>query len=233
MLFHSANLSYWILLGIGVVLFLLVIFSGGGDHDFEVDADVDLDVDADLDAGADGSFDSLQILGWLGFGQAPLMLLLAIDLSVWGVTGWILNVFIGNLTGTIPVNLFGLGGGILIASFWISLFLGSLISRPLGKIFASFGEDVSSDRFIGCLGTVTSKKVPHLGEGKIAQADVFDASGNLVTIEIALPDWATAIPYRGQKIIIIDRHTDTYIAIAKDSSDEDKWLANSNTLKDS
>jgi hypothetical protein len=31
-----------------------------------------------------------------------------------------LNVFAGNLTGTIPVNMFGQRGGILIASFAIA-----------------------------------------------------------------------------------------------------------------
>ena len=71
MLFDLANLPYWILLGIGVVLFLLVIISGGGDSDLDIDADAD--VDADL-----GSW---EIWGWLGFGQAPLILLLATDLK--------------------------------------------------------------------------------------------------------------------------------------------------------
>lgn len=228
MLFHQANLSYWVFLGTGIALFLLVIFSGGGDSD--VDADVDVDADMDVDADTDGDFDSLQLLGWLGFGKAPLLLLLAIDFSLWGTIGWILNVIVGNLTGTIPINFWGLGGVILIVSLFFSLAIGSLISHPLGKVFASFGEDVSSDRLIGCLGTVASKSVPQLREGKIAQADVVDASGNLVTININLPDWAKVVPYRGQKIIIIDRHTDTYIAIAKDSSDEDKWLIDSRTI---
>lgn len=214
MLFHTANLSYWIFLALGVLLFLFVIVSGGGDQD----------VDADIDADADGDFNPLQIVGWLGIGQAPLLLLLGIDFSIWGLTGWMLNVAIGSILGKIPVGFWGLGGIILISSLLMALLVGSWLSRPLGKIFASFGEDISSDRLIGCLGTVTSKKVPYLSEGKIAQADVFDASGNFVTININLPDWATVTPHRGQKIIIIDRHNDMYIAIAKDSSDQDKWL---------
>ncbi len=222
MLFNSANLSYWILLGIGILLFLLVIVSGGGDDDFDIDADADVDVDADIDT--DGDFGTGQILGWLGLGKAPLVLLLAIDLSAWGITGWFLNVIIGSVIGYIPLQFFGLGGIILIASFSFSLFFGSLIARPLGKIFASFGEDTSSDRLLGCVGAVVSKKIPYLTEGKIGQVDVRDSAGNLVSLSVSLPSWAEKIPLRGEKVLIIEKGDNAYLAIAKDSSDEDKWL---------
>ena len=220
MLFNSANLSYWILLGIGILLFLLVIVSGGGDDDFDIDADADADVDID----SDGDFGTGQILGWLGLGKAPLVLLLAIDLSAWGITGWFLNVIIGSVIGYIPLQFFGLGGLILIISFSFSLFLGSFIARPLGKIFASFGEDTSSDRLLGCVGTVVSKKLPYLKEGKIGQVDVRDSAGNLVSLSVSLPSWAEKIPLRGEKVLIIEKGDSSYLAIAKDSSDEDKWM---------
>ncbi|MDJ0634788.1 MAG: DUF1449 family protein [Xenococcaceae cyanobacterium MO_188.B29] len=220
MLFNSANLSYWILLGIGILLFLLVIVSGGGDDDFDIDADADADVDIETD----GDFGTGQILGWLGLGKAPLVLLLAIDLSAWGITGWFLNVIIGSIIGYIPLQFFGLGGIILIASFSFSVFFGSLIARPLGKIFASFGEDTSSDRLIGCVGTVVSKKIPYLTEGKIGQVDVRDSAGNLVSLSVSLPSWAKKIPQRGEKVLIIEKGDNAYLAIAKDSSDEDKWM---------
>jgi hypothetical protein len=236
MLFNIANLAYWIFLSIGVVLFILVILAGGGDDDLGVDTDVDVDVDIDVDAdidispsldldthlGGEEEFSPLEILGWLGIGKAPLMLLLAIYFSTWGVTGWLLNVILGTVTGSIPSGL--LSFGVLILSLLISLFIGSLISRPLGKVFASFGDDISSDRLIGCVGTVTSKTLPYLIEGKIAQADVLDESDNLVTVSVSLPEWARVIPHRGEKILIIEHTNHGYIGIAKDSSDEDKWL---------
>ena len=230
MLFHSANLSYWIFLGIGILLFLLVIISGGGDDeldletDVELDADVDIDADTDLDS--DGEIGSLQLIAWLGFGKAPLMLLLAIDFSIWGLTGWMLNVLVGNLTGNIPTNLIGLAGLIFLISLSFSLFTGSFIARPLGKIFASFGEDVSSSRLLGCLGVVTSKEIPYERENKIAHADITDNAHNLVTVAVCLPSWAQVIPQRNQKIIIIEQNPDYYLAIAKDSIDETKWLSN-------
>ena len=241
MLFHPANISYWCFLGIGIFLFLLVIVSGGGDDDVEVETDVDssilefdtdVEIDADADVDAEGEFSPLQILGWLGIGRAPLILLLAIDFSSWGVTGWMLNVGWGNLTGKIPERFWGWGGVIFIISLSISLFIGSLIAHPLGKIFAPFGEDTSSSRLIGCVGNVTSKKLPYLREGKIGQADVLDAARNIVTVSVSLPDWATVIPVRGQEILIIDQTEHSYLAIAKDSSDRDRWLNGINKNQD-
>lgn len=242
MIFDAANLGYWVLLGTGVFLYLFVIFSGGGDDDLDadLDADIDMDVDmdadfdADMDADVDGDVDGdmegegfgvFSILSWFGFGQAPLMLLLATDCSLWGLLGWIFNVWVGAGTGEIPTGL--LGTGLFILSGAIALWIGKLLAYPLGKIFASFGEDVSSDRFIGCEGVVTSKKLPHYTEGIVGQADVYDAARNMVSVNASLPHWAQVIPVRGQRIIILERTEHSYLAIAKESSDEDQWLNNS------
>ncbi len=222
MLFDAANVTYWIFLAIGVLLFLLVIFSGGGDDDLELDADTDLGIDSDADA----DFGPIQILSLFGVGKAPLLLLLAIDFSLWGLIGWMVNVFISSAIGSIPTGFFG--GSILFASFAVSVYTGGLMSRPLGKLFASFGEDTSSDRLIGCVATVVSVKVPFTNSGKIAQADVFDAASNLATINITLPQWANVVPMRGDRVLIIDLHKNSYLVIAKDSPDESRWLENRN-----
>ncbi|MGB2924252.1 MAG: DUF1449 domain-containing protein [Limnothrix sp.] len=240
MIFDAANLGYWILLGAGVFLFLFVIFSGGGDDDFdadmdadfdvdvdadfEVDADIDSDLDADADADGDG-FGVFSILSWFGFGQAPLMLLLATDCSLWGLLGWMLNFWVGLGTGAIPTGF--LGGAIFFGSGAIAFSIGKMLAYPLGKIFASFGEDVSSDRLIGCEGIVSSKKLPHYTEGTVGQVDVYDAARNMVTVNASLPHWAQVVPLRGQKILILERTEHSYLAIAKESSDEDHWLKDS------
>lgn len=206
-------------------MFVLVIGSGGGDSDLDVDADIDTDLDTDVDAGAD--IGGLEILGLLGIGKAPLILLLATDFSLWGIIGWMLNVWVGSLTGNIPTKFFGLGGVVLMASLAISLLSGSLIARPIGKIFASFGEDASSDRFIGCIGTVSSALIPPHHLGKIGQVDVIDPARNLVSINATLPEWATVLPRRGEKVIVIEHPNQTYLVIAKNSPAQEHWLANS------
>lgn len=228
MLFDLANLAYWMFLCIGIALFLLVIVSGGGDDDLDLDGDIDGDLDLDGDIDGDGEFDSLQFLGWLGFGKAPLILLLAIDFSLWGLVGWILNLVIGSSTGSIPTSLFGLGGLILLISGSFSLAIGSFIARPLGKIFASFGEDTSSDRLIGCLGIVTSKQVPYEKQKTIAQADIIDPANNLVTVAVCMPSWAKEIPLNNQEILIIEQTESYYLAIKSQGLDKKQWMNNRN-----
>lgn len=217
-MFDPANATYWIFLAVGVLLFLLIIISGGGDDDadFSGDTDLDLDTDADVEMGLGA------ILGWLGFGRAPLLLLLATDFSVWGLTGWFLNTIASELTGTVPDRWFGLGGAILLVSLGLSLFVGSLSARAIGQMFASFSEDTSSERLIGCEGKVTSATIP---KGRIGQVDAIDPQGNRVTLSATLPDWAEQIPQRGTDVVVIDRQPQAYVVIAKEGSDRDRWLA--------
>ncbi|BAY75026.1 hypothetical protein NIES25_14430 [Nostoc linckia NIES-25] len=222
MLFSPNNLPYWIFLGMGVLLFFFMIISGGGGEDFDIDADVDVDADVDADSNSELGFG--QFLGWAGIGKAPLILLLATDLSLWGVLGWMLNVWFGgvsNNTGSFIASI------ILFGSLIISLFLGGLIARPIGKIFAEFGEDVSSDRLIGCVGIVTSAYIPTENQGRIGQVDVLDAKRNLLTISAVLPDWGTVAPERGERVLIIEHKAQIYVVIAKDSPDQEHWLNNS------
>ena len=221
MVFDLAHLPYWIFLGVGVLLFLLVIFSGGDDSDIDIDGDVevdvDVDVDADVDLDASADFSALQALGWLGVGQAPLLLLLAIDFTLWGLIGWILNLLFG-----LPGGL--LGNAVLIVSLILSLLAGSAIAKPIGKMFVSFSEDTSSDRLVGCTGTVVSQVLPKQPTAQIGQVDVTDSSNNLVSINVQVPDWASATPQRGEKVVIIEYCQSFYLAIAKGSVDEQRWL---------
>jgi hypothetical protein len=226
-LFDLSNLPYWILLGIGILLFLFVIASGGGGDDLDVDADVDVDVDADVDADADANdFSAFQALGWLGFGKAPLILLLATDLSLWGLFGWMLNVFLGEGLGGIVGEF--VSGMIFAISLVIALLVGGQIAKPIGRVFAAFGEDASGDRLVGCIGTVSTARIPITTEGKIGQVDVLDPARNLVTVNAILPDWAKVIPTRGDKVLVIERSPQGYLVICKDSSDQEHWFSAQN-----
>ena len=156
----------------GVALFLFVIASGGGDGDG--DADVDSDADIGGDAGRRWgmeNFDLTQTLGWVGIGKAPLILLLATDLSLWGLLGWMINVGAGNI---------GAGGDLGLAVALIgALLLGGQIAKPVGKIFTAFGEETSGDRLIGCVGSVSTVRIPVAAEGKVGQVDVLDSARKL------------------------------------------------------
>lgn len=245
MLFSLTNLPYWIFLVAGIVLFLFVILSGGTDEDMDVEADIEAELDLDADVDADfavesnvninadidmdgaGAFSPLQMLTWFGVGRTPLLLLMAMDLTLWGFAGWVLNVTLGEALARPPIGW--VASGIFFGSLGFALFIGSLLSRPIGRIFAAFGEDASSDRLIGCLGTVTSASIPFDHSGKIGQVDVKDAAANLVTISAKLPDWATITLRRGAKVMVIDRTGSYYLVIAKDSPDQERWLSGSKT----
>lgn len=223
MLFDLVNLPYWILLAMGVLLFLVVILSGGMDEDLDLDSGADMDGPADLDTDLDEAFSLGQVMGWLGIGKAPLILLLATDLSLMGVIGWMLNVF---LRETFPQLADGLIAGVVLVFAVIgALWLGSLLARPLGQVFVSFGEDVSPDRLIGCVGTVSSAVIPPLQEKRIGQVDVLDAARNRVTVHAMLPDWATVTPRLGDRVLVIDRQSENYLVVLKDSPDQDRWFS--------
>ncbi len=216
MLFNLAHLPYWIVLGMGILLFLIVILGGTADEEIDLDLETDIDVDAIAD------FSSVQLLGWLGFGDVPLLLLLATDFSLVGLLGWMFNVIVGELTGSLPSR--GLSAVVLcISAIVLGLCLGAIISRPLGQLFAAFGEDTRANRLVGRLGTVTSAYIP---KEKIGQVDVLDADGNRVTISATLPEWATVIPQRGEEVLVIDQSPQAYLVIAKESLDAERWTSN-------
>lgn len=169
------------------------------------------------DADGDGDFNLAQTLGWIGIGKAPLILLLASDLSLWGLLGWMINV--------------GVGGGaiVLVVALIGALVLGGQIAKPVGKIFTAFGEETSGDRLIGCVGSVSTARIPLASEGKVGQVDVLDSARNLVTVNAILPDWATVIPERGIKVLVIERTAEGYVVICQDSSDQDHWFSTQNS----
>jgi Protein of unknown function (DUF1449) len=242
MLFDLSNLPYWILLGAGILLFLFIVVSGTGDDDVDIDTDADVDVDVDADVhhtplhidtevDGDGSFSVASLLGWFGVGKAPLLLLIAMDLSLWGLLGWGLNVAIADSLGNLISGI--LTGFIFLGSMVLAFVIGGQISRPIGQLFAAFGEDASADRLVGCLGTVSTGKIPLLSEGKIGQVDVLDPAKNLVTVNAVLPNWAVVVPQRGEKVLVIERSNSVYCVVVKDSADQDNWFTNSSRLKDS
>lgn len=250
MLFAVANLTYWLFLGLGVVLFVLVIVAGGGGDDFDLEVGEGVDIDAgefdfdvgegdvaggadapDADAGEVGEGDvdggnagnpGLALLAAIGVGKAPLLLLLAIDFTLWGALGLLLNAIAFQGLGRVPERLFGLGGVIFVVSLVASLALGSIVARGFARVFASFSDDTRKDRLIGCSGTVSSALVPH---DKLGQVDVIDAQGNRVTVSATLPPWATVTPVRGMRVLVIDVDERAYVAIAEESEDRDRWLA--------
>ena len=237
MLFAIENLPYWIFLGTGALLFAVVIVSGGDDGDADIDVDIDSpdlgfenfsgdysgddlsSADSDVGTGSPGMF------RWLGFGRVPIILLLALDLCLWGLFGWLANVLFHSLLTPILSGM--VGGVIFFSSMMLALVSGGKIAAPIGSIFASFGESATADRLIGCVGTVSSAQVYDASTGRIAQVDVLDPAKNLVTVNAVLPGWCRVQPKIGDNVLVIERpeKSNFYFVIAKNSVDEDRWFS--------
>ena len=233
--FNGANFPYWLLMGAGLLLFgtSLVLSSGEDDADGDADADFDGDFDgdggdfdsdgdaADSGQGGSGGFSIGALLAALGIGKAPLLILLAVDFSLWGFLGWIANTVVASALGRMPSTLLGWAGAVFLGSLLVALFLGSNIARAIGGVMKSFGEDSRADRLIGCTGTVYSAEIT---QDRIGQIGAIDPAGNRVTISVRLPEWAQEIPARGSEVTVIDRQPDGYIVIVSDGVDRQRWL---------
>lgn len=207
MVFDSSNLPYWIFLGTGLVLFVVSI-SAGGEDALEGEAEV-------------GWWMGL-FLGWLGLGRVPFVLLVATDLSLWGILGWMSTVALGLALGTVDGTTSGL---VFVTSGGVGVLLGGAIARPLGQIFfAPFSEDASRDRLIGCLGTVSAAQIPRWESGKVGQVDLIDPAKNLVTVNAVIPNDAQVVPQRGDQVIAIEQFGDLFVVIVDESIDRDRWL---------
>lgn len=121
---------------------------------------VHLDVHADIDGGGD-------LLGWLGFGRVPLLILLVVFLALFGLIGFAIQRFAG------PFPLWIATPAAAIAA----LPLTGLGARGLARILP--GDEttaVSLDSLVGRRGTIT---VGTARRGSPAQARVADIHGQV------------------------------------------------------
>lgn len=116
--------------------------SADADHDLDVDADVDADADVDVEHDLDASHDGhahghdghghgpsglAATLGFLGVGQAGLMMVLQMLLLFWGLIGISLHRAIG-----------ATGPGVLLWSLPVTLVTSVFATRTLARLFGRF-----------------------------------------------------------------------------------------------
>lgn len=164
--------------------------------DLDLDVDVDLDLDADLDMPEAHVAPPLsKILGWLRLGEVPVLMLLVIFLTAFGLLGLGVQSIAGRYFG-------GLLPGGLAA---IPAFVGAVpVVRGLGGVLAKIipkdeTEVVSEKSFIGRVAVIT------LGEaspGKPAEAKLTDLFGqdHYVMVE---PDQEDDKFSQGMEVLIV------------------------------
>lgn len=159
-------------------------------------ADLDLGVDADLD-----------VLGWLGVGRVPLLILMVIFLALFALIG-----FAGQSLAT------GLLGGPL--SPWIASPAAAILSLPLLGMAARSaarllpGDEttaVDRDSLIGKRATIT---VGTARVGSPARAGVVDQHGQRHFVMVEPTDVRTIVP-TGGTVLLVRREGDIFIGLAE------------------
>lgn len=97
-MFGAYNLPFLIPLGIALALVCLEVVTGGLSELVSIDLDGDGEIDVDVDG--DGEFGFLSGLGWLGFGKAPISVLIEVMCASFGLTGLLVTAIGNDLVGT-------------------------------------------------------------------------------------------------------------------------------------
>jgi membrane protein implicated in regulation of membrane protease activity len=164
---------------------------------------VHLDVGADLDGGGD-------LLGWLGIGKVPLLMLLVVFLAVFGLAGLAIQQFAG------PLSLWIAVPGAAAAA----LPLTGLGARGLARIMPQDETTaVSLDSLVGRRATIT---IGTARRGSPAQARVSDIHGQPHYVMVEPYDDAHAVG-EGETVILERRQGNIFIALGRPAGLESRF----------
>ena len=193
----------------------------------EVDAGIDLDVDAidvDFDGIAGGPLDSdapsvpsaasagplSQILGWLCVGRVPVLVLLIVMLTSFGLLGFFIQGLARAIIG-IPlpqiVAVLPAVAGALVTTRTCGLALAKIMPKEQT-------EAVSQSHFIGRVATITGGVA---SRGLAAEAKVIDQFGKAHYIRVE-PDNDSERLASGTSVIVVSRKGGIYHAIVNTST---------------
>ena len=184
------------LVGLGVFGFL--------DH---LAPDIDGHIDFHHADGAELAGYSLadRFMGWLHFGRVPVLILLVVFLTAFGVIGLALQFASVKVLGTLMPGVLA-----AVVAFPASLpcvrVFGSVLARVLPKDETYVA---SQDALVGRVATIV------LGEarqGRAAQAKLKDAFGQVQYLMVE-PDDATEVLRAGEPVLLVSRAGATYRAI--------------------
>jgi len=159
---------------------------------------VDLDAHADIDG---------DLLGWLGVGRLPLLVLLVVFLCMFGVIGLSLQQLAVSLTDdTLSPWLAGTAAAVA------ALPATGLLSRPLARILPHDETTaVSIDSLVGRSAVIVTGRAT---QGSPARARVFDRHGQSHYV-MAEPDNAGQSFAEGEEIILVRRENHVFRAISE------------------
>ena len=208
-LFVWYNLPFLLLLLLCLGLGLLQLVSGGDDAgdvgggadvgDADVDADVDADADADAEADGDADADggggpSFNVLSFIGFGKAPLLIVLMILFSSIAISGLALNWLAFRIFNAYSGVSFAV---VLVVAVGVGLVTGALTTQLIRTILPPLTTTASkAQELVGQHGTVIS---PFVDE-RYGQVRLRNPGGVMISI-FAITHSATPIK-RGDEVML-------------------------------
>lgn len=209
-----------VMFGIAVLEGLMTLIGFGLSHaiesimpdlDFDADLHVHLDADMHPDIHADiGSPSALsRLLGWLRFGQVPVLMLFVVFLTAFGLIGLGLQSFVQGLSGhMMPAVLASIPA--ILLSLPVVRFMGSIIARIMPK---DETEAVSRDVLIGRVASIT---IGTARKGSPAEARVQDKHGTTHYVMVE-PDTDEAFG-QGEQVILVSQAGPLFKVIKNTSS---------------
>lgn len=185
----------------------------------EIEADADLEMDADL-GGSGGALDSdavaapdapgagplSSILGWLCVGKVPILVLLIAFLTVFGLSGYVIQGAVSGLAGfTLPPALAAIPA--LFAAVPATRASGLVLARMIPK---EQTDAVSRTGFIGRIAVVIRGEAR---AGAPAEAKLTDSHG-LTHYLLVEPDEADAVFTAGDAVLLVREAGGRYRAIS-------------------
>ncbi len=201
----------------GVAMLLGAGISGFIDSmlpELDVDVDIDVDLDADVDFDASPGIDASEVpavaplsrfLGWLRIGKVPILILLVILLTSFGLIGFFIQSLTHNLSGFyLPSSIAS------AASFAVSLPVMRVTALGLEKIMPKDETTaVTEQSLVGRVATITLGTAE---KGSPAEAKVTDQHG-LTHYVMLEPDEADTQFVSGQDVLLVAYNGRVYAAI--------------------
>lgn len=171
-----------------------------GDMGVDLDAHADLDLHADMDGHVD-------LLGWLGVGRLPLLMLLVLFLGVFGLVGLIGQQASHDLLGSYLPGYFAVPGALALG-----LPLTGGAARVLARILPHDETTaVSLDTLAGRPARIVTGRAR---TGSPARARVEDRYGQAHYVMVE-PNNPTESFEEGETVLLVRREADRFMAISR------------------
>ncbi|MGD8567211.1 MAG: YqiJ family protein [Gammaproteobacteria bacterium] len=166
----------------------------------------DMDFDVDLDGSEIRTPNALsRLLGWFRVGRVPVLMLLVIFLTAFGLLGLGIQSVTHGIIGAYAPGWLASIPAVVLATPMVRLF-GGLLERFMPK---DETEAVSMDSFVGRIALITLGKAE---QGSPAQARLKDRFGKSHYIMVE-PDSDNVVFEQGEQVLLIQKASSVFLAI--------------------